>query len=341
MNVDLFTDFDYTLSNDNCEDGLLRHNLDRLNQKYEPLGFPIKIVDDYWAICHQRYPGTDGEVGYLQAFIEEINDGTLLNANGGAVTKADLYHFGKEIDIANGVFELFDHLKQKWNGKLGGPNHLPITIRIFVISAGIDDMIRGSGIGEHVDGIAACDLDEKEPFASQKSSDQTPFVRHIKHVVTGFSKTAAIIEAVKGSGRCLNDAVKQEDYVSHYGNGIVMGDGFSDMSMIGYCRKKGAKTIGVYAVGNEASYQKALKVLGDRVDGIAPRDYQIDGPTHILIDKFITEIVAPDRCTFPTEIQHMVRKRRTVHDETVEMVAKHHRSCSQCWPGSRTIFIPP
>jgi hypothetical protein len=316
--IDIFVDFDNTISEGNCQDKLFLYNLRRLNKKYEPLGCPIKCPNDYWKIINKLYGDSDREMAYLQRILDDIKDGTLLNKSDESISNSDLREFGKFIDLSKGFKDFIARTKLRWKDSF--------IIRFSIISLGIKELIIGSGIGEYVDNVFATTFLEKDGKIEQ-----------IHKLVTSFSKTSHIIEVVKG--RHFNDKMRYEDYSGDYKNDFVIGDSVGDLSMFCYARKKGAKTIAVYKPGDAESYSSSVSSIGDRVDAIVPRDYSENSPIDMFINKIITKKLLNDDCTFPAELLHMARKRNIDHEETTQYINDHHNKCHKCQIGISTTFV--
>jgi len=311
--INFVLDFDDTVCCGNCQDPVFNYNLQRLNAKYEPLGFPIRCADDYW----KTLPAGDREITYLQAFMADIHDGTLLNELNEPIRSDDLTFFGRDIQLIDRIGAFIIETKRQWEGVA--------DIRFHIVSVGIRELISGCKIASLFDSIHANAFDEN--------------ITRIQKFLNGFSKIAAVIEIIKGSD--FNCKMRHESYDGDYKNTICVGDSSGDIPMMCYLRKKGATTIGLYANNSEESYSEAMKLLGDRVENILPRRYDADAPIRVIVNKAISKMLNPARCSFPSELQHMVKKRKTGDASAILLVSKHIALCDQCMPGFSTTFIEP
>mgnify|MGYP003968987091 CR=1 FL=1 len=318
-NIFLFFDYDLTLTEESAQDPIFRDNLEALKEVYKDI-FPIKKADDYWEMLNHQHEGGDREITYLQNLLRDIERGVLIR-DGKKLTAEDLFYYGSKVKLSPGVREFLVSIKEEWKDKA--------NIEIYIISVGMMNLIKGAEL-EGIDGIYASELVAK---------DDCPYVNWIHKFINSFSKTSKIIEVAKGKD--LNAKLRPRDYRLKYENCLYFGDGMSDLSAIGYLRKKRGKTVGVYESGNMEAYLRAHEKLGAYIDALLPRDYTPGGKTHSIINCFIQEILDPDRCIFPGPLLHMDRKGEEMDEETKKHVQLHYQSCRQCSPAIFTAMIPP
>lgn len=320
--IQLIFDYDETVTEETSQNPMLNYNLERLRKHYES---KVKINDptDYWNMLNTEFSNDScREITYLQNILKDIENGILLKDDH-KITIEDLQYFGSLVKLSPGILEFLQNIKEKWKNI--------VNIEIYIISVGMLNLIKGSEISKYVDGIFASEL-------IQKDCDH---VNWIKNIITSFAKTEYIIKTAKGTSYNVNDKIMAKHYKSKYNNCIAIGDGLSDLSIFGYLRRKGGKTIGVYKQGCMESYINAHNKIGFVIDALAPRDYSINSQTYFIINRFISEIINKNRCSFPPELVHMYIK-GTVHDkETEEFIETHYEKCNQCIPAVRTILVPP
>ena len=107
-------------------------------------------VNDLPAIYAERGTYVSKDTIYLNHLISFIKNGDLKGLT------ARLRELGKQLDFYPGVIELFNQLKEVAVSKPEYQKH-NIQLEHYIISTGLAEMIRGSAIAPHVDGIFACE----------------------------------------------------------------------------------------------------------------------------------------------------------------------------------------
>jgi 2-hydroxy-3-keto-5-methylthiopentenyl-1-phosphate phosphatase len=319
--VFIVLDFDMTMSEESGQEPMFADNLDRIKEKYKDV-YPVETAADYWKIVSIVYKGYDREIAYLQCILDDIEDGTFLR-DGHKITVEDLQYYGSKIKLSPGIKEFVVEIKKEWEGKA--------NIFIYIVSVGMKNLILGTGLEELVDGI----------YASELVAKSSVHVNKIFKLYEGFTKTKAIIEIAKGKE--LNDYLPSKDYKFDYRYSIVAGDGMSDLSAFGYSRKKGAKAIGVYEKDNMVAFESAHKKIGRFVDCLLPRDYTPHGDTWQIFNEYIAELIAEERCIFPTGLIHEHRKGSIKCEKTINYIRTHFDECKcpNCSPAVSLKWVAP
>jgi hypothetical protein len=314
-NIVLIWDYDGTMTEHTCQTPMLSANMKSLQQKYG-----IINPDDYWESIDLHRSSGNQEVEYLQKILLDIKT-KVLTRDGNSITEKDLQYFGSLVQMAPGIFEFLKEIKDKWSDK--------VNICIYVISIGMQNLILGSGIAEYVDDIYASKFTHRD-YDDPKLDDTDLPINWIKKIVTSFGKTAPLIEIAKGKPASLNVKLSAKDYRFQYRDMIVIGDGYSDLSVFSYVRKKGGHVIGVYEKGNKDAFETSHQKIGYSIDYLLERDYTPNRTTAREIHKMIGEIVENKRCDFSPELLHMYRKGAIRDQETMEYVDIHIRECPYC-----------
>jgi hypothetical protein len=180
-----------------------------------------------------------------------------------------------------------------------------IHLEHYVVSTGLAEMIRGSGIAPFIDGIWACEFIEKplQPgFLEQNelSIESAAEIAQIGVMIDNTTKTRAIFEINKGTNRNpaidVNAKVMPEDRRIPLQNMIYIADGPSDVPSYSVVKKGGGKTYAVYnpAVRAEFEQNDRLRQSG-RIDHYGPADYTENSATanwlHLHIEKICDRIV--------------------------------------------------
>jgi hypothetical protein len=153
-------DFDDTLTDDSTTKLLEAHGVN---------------ATDFWAVqVKQRTDdGWDAPLAYLTWILENVGEGKPF----GMLTNAQLRQFGQKLTFYQGIPALFDDLQA-----IAKEHRLTFPIvEFYIVSGGLEEVIRGSTIAQHFSGIWGCN------FAEEGGR-----VRHVKNSITFTEKTKAI-----------------------------------------------------------------------------------------------------------------------------------------------------
>jgi phosphoserine phosphatase len=128
-------DFDDTLTDDSTTKLLESHGIDTTHFWGERMK---ALTVDGW----------DPPLAYLKLILDEVGEGKPL----GNLTNADLRAFGATLDFYPGIPELFDELRaQVREHTISRP-----SIEFYVISGGLEEVIRGSRFAGYFEGMWGC-----------------------------------------------------------------------------------------------------------------------------------------------------------------------------------------
>jgi hypothetical protein len=237
--VAVIFDFDDTLTDDSTTKLLEEHGVDPGN---------------FWK-QHKRsvQAGWNPTLSYLRLLVDEVGEGKPL----GNMSNADLRRFGTALTFYSGLPRLFTDLqKMVRRFPLSNP-----AIEFYVISGGLEEIIRGSKIAKHLSGIWGCRFAEGPDGA----------IRHVTNVVTFTEKTRYLFEINKGvtedarkNPYAVNKAVKEEDRRIPFRNMIYLGDGYTDVPCFSLIEKFGGKAYGVFDPRKEGAPRKAIELVAPR-----------------------------------------------------------------------------
>ena len=192
-------------------------------------------IDEFWGREHKELLGNgyDAPHGYLKLILDRTIEGKEFFG----LTNEHLYEFGSTIEIYPGVKTLFRDLK-----KVAKEVDETITVQFFVISGGLEEIIRGcEPIYKHLTGMWGCRL------AAEQGDTK---LKYIKNVITFTEKTRYLFEINKGISSedtktnpyLVNKNIEEKDRAIPFKNMIYVGDGLTDIpcfSLIqrerGYC----------------------------------------------------------------------------------------------------------
>jgi hypothetical protein len=231
-------DFDDTLTDDSTTKLLGHHGLD---------------PSDFWKnrAASMLRDGWDPTLAYLKLLLDEVGPGKSL----GKLTNANLQAFGGTLKIYPGVATLFKDLK---NIASKHPLSHP-AVEFYVISGGLEEIIRGSSIARELSGIWGNRLWE---------DPQKGCVTHIQNTVTFTEKTKHLFEINKGivekSRRehyAVNELVDPNKRRVPFKNMIYVGDGLTDVPCFSLLQSNGGIGFGVFDPKKEGSPKKAYETL--------------------------------------------------------------------------------
>ena len=246
-------------------------------------------------IYAERGVKVNPETVYLNHLLSCVKNGSLRG-----LSNAKLRELGGELDFCDGLPDFFAEIKSVAQSKAEFSN-LDIKIEHYIISTGLAEMIRGSKIAPHCDGIFGCEFVE-EPlppnFSLQPEFDLTYHSTQINQIgvmVDNTIKTRFIFEINKGTNKHpeinVNAFVAPEDRRIPIQNMIYIADGPSDVPVFSIIKKNGGKAFAVYSPSNRAEFeQNDMLLASGRIDSYGPNDYTPASPTSIWIKMHIEKI---------------------------------------------------
>lgn len=211
------------------------------------------------------------------------------------LTNARLRELGACIEFFPGVPELFASLR----AAVSHPLHQEHDIRLehYVVSTGLVEMIRGSAIAAHLDGIYGSEFIE-EPAAPGYALSGTPKhgpISQIAGFLDNTTKTRALFEINKGVNKepsiTVNDSIPEDERRVPFTNMIYIADGPSDIPSFSVVKKHGGQTCAVYAQESDRDFEQALRLLENgRVAFCGPADYREGTHTYKWLHSQVTRI---------------------------------------------------
>ena len=265
--IALIFDFDDTLTDDSTTLLLHEHGVDA--QDFWKNKF-AKLVEDGW----------DPAPAYLELILDHVGAGQPL----GLLSNASLREIGKKCKFYPGLPLLFKNLKKQVSEhKVSNP-----TIEFYVISGGLEEIILGSTIATHLNGIRGCRFAETDGVISA-----------IKNLVTFTEKTRYLFEISKGqlneqrsNPYAVNNNVEPENRRIPFSNMIYVGDGLTDVPCFSLLQKSGGKGFGVFDPNKAGSSKKAWEqlVAPSRVKSLNSPKYRKTDDLGALLHAAVEEI---------------------------------------------------
>ena len=225
----------------------------------------------------QRGYTISGESAYLNHLLTYVRHGPMEG-----LSNAALRECGREIAFYQGLPDFFRTLRDFVRSRPEYVKH-DLTLEHYIVSTGLAEMIRGSGIAPFVDGIWGCEFIESPlppGFLSQgELSIEAPAeISQIGTIIDNTIKTRALFEINKGTNKNpaldVNAQIRPEDRRIPFQNMIYTADGPSDVPCFSVVKGRGGKTYGVYnpARRDEFAQNDKLRQVG-RIDHYGPADF--------------------------------------------------------------------
>ncbi|OOC49848.1 haloacid dehalogenase-like hydrolase [Thioalkalivibrio versutus] len=252
MQCALVYDFDGTLAKGNCaEHGLL----------------PALGLDDpsgFWLRVHERNKERDGDeiltyLGELALRAREVDRQTELSAE-----KLRLH--GKSIPLFPGVEDWFDRINRF--AKSQG-----IELSHYIVSSGLEEMIRGTSVKSHFQKIFACryHYDEETGFAKWPTVaiDYTTKTQYLFRINKGIENS--------WDNQKVNRYIEPMERPFPFDRMIYFGDGDTDIPAMKMVKAQGGCSLAVFDRDKwaEAKTQEKIEKLisEDRASYVVPGDY--------------------------------------------------------------------
>lgn len=235
---------------------------------------------------------------YLNHLLSYVKNGPLKG-----LSNRRLRELGARIPLCGGVPAVFDKLRA-YAKKTGDAFSLDIDLEHYIVSTGLAEMIRGSAVAPHVDGIYGCEFIEQPlpPHYTEQDElalDLPTEISQIGVMVDNTIKTRFIFEINKGSNKNpeidVNAVVRAQDRRVPFENMVYVADGPSDVPVFSVVRKGGGFAYAVYADGNAAELRQNDTLQEcKRVNGYGPNDYREENFTFkwlcLRIEDMVTRI---------------------------------------------------
>lgn len=192
--------------------------------------------------------GWDPTPAYLKLLLDNVGDGKPF----GRLTNARLREFGSKLQFYPGIPGLFKDLRKSVSQhRLSSPG-----IEFYVISGGLEEIIRGSSIAKDLTRFWGCQ------FAEENGQ-----IRHLQKIVSFTEKTKHLFEINKGlvgsniGPYSVNEKVSLADRRIPFENIIYIGDGLTDVPCFSMLDRFGGTPFGVFDPKKQDSPKKAWEKL--------------------------------------------------------------------------------
>jgi hypothetical protein len=214
---------------------------------------------------------------YLNHLISFVKNGCIKG-----LTNQRLRELGKELRFYDGLPDLFTRLQAVTESRPEYKKH-NIKLEHYIISTGLAEMIKGSMIAPHVDGIFGCEFIEAPLPPGYSNQDELPLqmefeISQIGTIVDNTIKTRYIFEINKGTNKNptidVNASMDRVDRRIPIDRMIYTADGPSDVPVFSVVKSNGGKAYAVFNPESEAEFAQNDALLhAGRIHAYGPANY--------------------------------------------------------------------
>ncbi len=280
-------DFDKTLIDGYMQSPLFRH-----------YGVEEKRFWEEVSALPGAYEGRGGKVQPDTAYLNHILTYTRAGLFNG-LNNALLRELGGRLEFYPGLPGFFNELKALARSKPEYVKH-GITLEHYIISTGLSEIIRGSAIAPHVEGVFGCEFIENPLPPDYLRQTEIPLaqdaeIAQIGQMADNTVKTRFLFEINKGSNKSpeidVNAKIAHEDRRIPIKNMIYVADGPSDIPMFSVVKRYGGKTCAVYNPRKEEEFAQNDSLLqAGRIHAYGPADYTPASSTYLWIKMHVLHI---------------------------------------------------
>ncbi|MDR0755870.1 MAG: haloacid dehalogenase-like hydrolase [Puniceicoccales bacterium] len=257
---------------------------------------------------------------YLNHLLTYVKTGPFRGLN-----NQKLRQLGAELTFFDGLPTFFQTIKD-WVEKSEHFSTHAIKLEHYIISGGLAEIIRGSKIAPHVDGIFGCEFIEEPMLPGFLHQEILPIdstygeISQIARVVDNTMKTRFLFEINKGVNKHanldVNAFMRPEDRRIPIENMIYIADGPTDVPMFSILKGRGGKTFAVHHPDNRQEFvQNDALLESGRVDCYGPADYRPGSLTYRWLTMHVEKIAERIVRSRETLLQSRVKKPPAFDDE--------------------------
>ena len=252
----------------------------------------VRALPGYYAKAGVKVQEDTCYLGHLLSYVKHGLMPGLSNAK--------LRELGARIPLYEGMPGFFERLQTLMEEKDFRDGDL--RLEHYVVSTGLDAMVRGSKVAAYVDDVWASVFVE-EPAAPGFDPSDAPRVGEISQIA-GFldntTKTRALFEINKGvnvnQDITVNDTIPEEERRVPFKNMIYVADGPSDIPSFSVVKEYGGSTFAVYDPNSDANFDRAASLKdSNRVDMIGAASYVEGSATDKWLCREVRRIVKTRR----------------------------------------------
>ena len=264
--IALVFDFDGTLGPDTISSLVSSHGND---------------VKEFWTYVDELVEaGWDPPLAYTHLLLTYQREGKV------DLSQKNLRAIGKKLSLFPGLPKAFIELRE-FIQKAPELKGVRICVEFYIISGGIEEIILGSSIARHMNGIFGCNFSYDEKVATG-----------IKSVISFTEKTRFLYGINKGVGAQelrsnpykINDALSQDDRRVPFSQMLYIGDGPSDIPCLSAIIQHGGTGIGVSSP--TTSFKKGYELARGKRITVGPytANYKKDSDMRKVLEETMLRI---------------------------------------------------
>lgn len=223
--IAVICDFDDTLGEDTTN--LFLEELLKMDEK---------SIDFFWNndVKELISKGWDPPLAYIDLILN------FLKKNNLKLTNRDLRDLGKKVNLFPGVPDVFQRLRHFVNRRKEF-QEAHIQIEFYVISAGFEEIIRGTSVANEMKDIFGCTFDERNGSLIVKSvvtfTEKTKFLYAINKGISGIE--------LRRNPYSVNEVIQRDQRRIPFSNMIYLGDGPTDIPCFSTIQQNNGATVGI------------------------------------------------------------------------------------------------
>lgn len=265
--IALIWDFDKTLSPHYMQ----RPIFEAYGQDERAFWDEVRALPAYYRRAGIKIQEDTCYLGHLLAYVKHGRFPGLTNAK--------LKELGARIPFFPGIPEFFARLQSIIDEGPFADGDL--RLEHYVVSTGLDAMIRGSAIAPYIKDVWASVFIEEpaRPGADYSAAPDSGPISQIAGFLDNTTKTRALFEINKGVNAegsiSVNDVIPEAERRVPFKNMIYIADGPSDIPSFSVVRQHGGLAFAVYDPDSEDHYSQVLSLHEtQRVHMFGPADYR-------------------------------------------------------------------
>lgn len=226
--IAIIFDFDDTLGPDSISFMLEKYDIE-----------PQEFWDE---TTEQVKIGWDPPQAYMYRILQYVREGKIND-----LTSEKLKEIGGQMPLFKGLPDAFEEF-QKLSWRVAKLKEARIGLEFYIISGGLEEMIRGTAVTKYMNGIFGCNFDydssTKLPCAIKSTVSFTEKTRFVFAINKGISEETARADPYR-----VNDSISDAKRRIAFRNMIYVGDGPSDIPCLSLIVKNGGEGIGACPPG--------------------------------------------------------------------------------------------
>lgn len=218
----------------------------------------------------------DSILSYMYMMLRKANEKNV------SITEKEFVKLGKDVELYPGVETWFKDIN-----KIGKKYNL--EIEHYIISSGLEEIIRGTKISKYFKRIYACKFMYDANHVAIWPATVVNYTTKTQYI---YRINKGILDLGVANDRLLNKSMPEEEKRIPFERMIYIADGVTDVPCMKLVKGNGGKSIAVYNPESSASSSAVELAEDGRVDFIAPADYNKDSKLFKIVSSILKHISA-------------------------------------------------